>query len=141
MAWRKPTEDDLVATLSREEIEAFKADGSFSSDPVEQVLARTVEMVRGKCATSPAVRLCPDVETIPGSLMAAAMDFAAYDVLTRFNVTVNEDRRRKREWAQGQFDAVASGKLSVESWSDDVPASTPCGTPSSAPATPFRLLD
>ena len=139
--WRKPTEEDLVATLSRAEVDAFKADGSFSSDPVQQVLARTVEMVRGKCATSPAVRLCPDVETIPGSLMAAAMDFAAYDVLTRLNVEVNEDRRRKREWAQAQFDAVASGKLSVESWSADAPSSTPSGTPASAPATPFRLLD
>ena len=32
MAWRKPTEDDIVATLSREELEAFKTDAGLTSD-------------------------------------------------------------------------------------------------------------
>ena len=140
MAWRKPTEDDLFATLSRSEVDAFREDGPFASDPVEQVLARTVELVRGKCATSAAVRLCPDAGTIPCSLMAAAMDFAAYDVLTRLNLQVNEDRRRKREWAQEQFDAVASGRLAVESW-DDMSYGAKAIAPEHATVTPPRLLD
>ena len=37
--WRKPTESDLVATLSREEVDAFKND--FEVDAVTVLLADT----------------------------------------------------------------------------------------------------
>ena len=34
MAWRKPTQDDLTARLSQDELDAFAASAGFSSDVV-----------------------------------------------------------------------------------------------------------
>ncbi len=142
MAWTKPTEDDLVATLSHREIESRRASGGFAEDVIAAIIRRTVTMVRGKCSANPRCILSPDEGEIPGSLLAAAMDFAAYDLLTRFSVPVSEDRRKKREYAQAQFDAVAKGELNVEA--GDSPtgevASEPAAPSFTAPAPP-RLLD
>lgn len=123
--WREVDEADLAATLSQGEIDAFRADGSLGgSDPVARLLARTVAMVRGYIATNGKVRRMGPSGTLPESLVSAAMDYAAADVLKRIDTPLNEDRRKARERAEDLFKDVAAGRYTPESHGADDAAST-----------------
>lgn len=115
MAWREPTEDDLAATLSREEIESYRQDGDFTTDPVATLLRRTAARVRGDIRSNGNVRLSPGEYELPESVISAAMDYAAADVLKRLNVPMNEDRRKAREDALALFQRIAEGRYTPES--------------------------
>lgn len=113
--WRKPTEDDLAATLSQRELDAYRRSGSAGgAEPVEDLLARTAQMVRGYCRANHGVVMCRTEGTIPESLVSPAMDYAAYDVLKRLPAPVIEDRRRARDEAQKLFERVANGDFTPE---------------------------
>ena len=123
--WRTVDENDLAATLSQGEIDAFRQDASLDgSDPVARLLARTVAMVRGYIATNGKVRRMGSSGTLPESLISPAMDYAAADVLKRINVPLNDDRRKARERAEDLFKDVAAGKYTPESDDADDTAST-----------------
>lgn len=140
MAWITPTRDDLTATVSAAEITAFGESSDFT-DAVDAILARTVSFVRGFVRAG-RVRLAADAgRSIPASLLAPAMDYAASDLLKRFNVPMSEDRRKARADALALFEKVAARQLAVEpadesASSDEVPAA-----PSSTAPCPPRLLD
>ena len=123
--WRTVDENDLAATLSQGEIDAFRQDASLDgSDPVARLLSRTVAMVRGYIATNGKVRRMGPSGTLPESLISPAMDYAAADVLKRIDVQLNEDRRKARERAEDLFKDVAAGKYTPESDDADDTAST-----------------
>ena len=123
--WRPVDANDLAATLSQGEIDAFRQDASLDgSDPVARLLARTVAMVRGYIATNGKVRRMGRSGTLPESLISPAMDYAAADVLKRIDVQLNEDRRKARERAEDLFKDVAAGKYTPESDDADDTAST-----------------
>lgn len=123
--WRTVDENDLAATLSQGEIDAFRQDASLDgSDPVARLLSRTVAMVRGYIATNGKVRRMGRSGTLPESLISPAMDYAAADVLKRIDVQLNEDRRKARERAEDLFKDVAAGKYTPESDDADDTAST-----------------
>ena len=123
--WRTVDENDLAATLSQGEIDAFRQDASLDgSDPVARLLSRTVAMVRGYIATNGKVRRMGRSGTLPESLISPAMDYAAADVLKRINVPLNDDRRKARERAEDLFKDVAAGKHTPESDDADDTAST-----------------
>jgi phage gp36-like protein len=141
MTWRRLTKADLAAALSQKEIDAFRQSvGCGQTDPVGALLSRTAEMARGFCRANRAVKLSEDAEAVPGSLIAACCDYAAFDVLKRLPVPVGEDRRRAREQALDLFKAVARGEVTPES-AEDAGDSAAAGSPESAPACPPRLLD
>ena len=126
--WRTVDENDLAATLSQGEIDAFRQDASLDgSDPVARLLTRTVAMVRGYIATNGKVRRMGHSGTLPESLISPAMDYAAADVLKRLNVPLNDDRRKARERAEDLFERVASGKFTPES--DDADDTAPTDGP------------
>ena len=123
--WRTIDETDLAATISQEEVDAYRASGPVDgSDPVARLLSRTVAMVRGYIATNGKVRRMGPSGTLPESLISPAMDYAAADILKRPNVELNEDRRKARERAEDLFRDVASGKYTPESDDADDTAST-----------------
>ena len=123
--WRKPDENDLAATISQREIDAYRRSASLDgSDPVARLLSRTVALVRGYVATNGKVARMGPSGTLPESLVSPAMDYAAFDVLKRVNVPVNEDRRRARERAEDLFRDVAQGKYTPEADGADDAAST-----------------
>ena len=123
--WRAVDENDLAATISQGEIDAFRQDASLDgSDPVARLLARTVAMVRGYIATNGKVRRMGSSGTLPESLISPAMDYAAADVLKRIDVPLNDDRRKARERAEDLFKDVAAGKYTPESDDADDTAST-----------------
>ena len=123
--WRTVDENDLAATVSQGEIDAFRQDASLDgSDPVVRLLKRTVAMVRGYIATNGKVRRMGRSGTLPESLISPAMDYAAADVLKRIAVPLNDDRRKARERAEDLFKDVAAGKYTPESDDADDTAST-----------------
>lgn len=117
MAWRKPTESDLVATLSRKEVDAFRRD--FEIDPVEQLIADTVAWARGYIRSNGNVRMNPDESTLPASCISPAMDYAAIKVLKRISIEPTDIRKQARADAIKYFEDVAAGKINPESYGAD----------------------
>ena len=140
MAWRRLTKADLAGTLSQKEIDVYRQSAPAGSDPVAGLLSRTAEMVRGYCRAGRSVRVPADDGLVPESLVSAACDYAAFDVLKRFPTPVGEDRRRARDQALELFKAVAAGNVIPES-ADEAADAAAAGSPASAPPCPPRLLD
>lgn len=121
MAWRKPELRDIAAKLSQKELDAYRQHPDFESaaDPVTDLLELTAESVRGFCRTNKQVVMSPEGGSIPEALMSFAMDIAAYDVLTRINVRVGEDRKAKWEKALEWMDKVSIGNYIPESYNGE----------------------
>ena len=117
--WRTVDENDLVATMSLREVDAFRRSGPVDgSDRVARLLERTVATVRGWISCNGAVRMGP-LGTLPNSLVSPAMDYAAFDLLKSQNIEVNEDRRRARQRAEEIFEKIATGAMCCESYTED----------------------
>jgi len=114
--WRKPTEDDIVATISQKEVDAYKASSSFTRDPIQTLCERAAAYVRGYLATNGNIRLSPNEHEIPEACISPAMDYLAFDILKRLRLSIGEDRKQARRDAIEYFDKIASGKLTVESF-------------------------
>lgn len=92
MAWRTIKEDELTASLSAAEIEAYRRSAQFG-DPVADQIRAVAAYVRGVVRSSPArVRLAADPLAVPESLIVPAMDYLRHSVLTRMNYEVNASR-------------------------------------------------
>ena len=143
--WVEITESDFAAVIGQGEIDAFRADGSLDgSDPVAHILKLTVSTVRSYISCNGAVKMEPSGKTIPEGLVIAAMDYAAAKILKRMNVPLNEDRREASRKAEEIFEKIASGIMSVESWTPEGyadPLARPATAPSFSAPSPERLLD
>lgn len=119
MAWNRPTLEDLASKLSVKEGTAFSASADYQGEPVRHILDMTADVFRDALRTNGRVRLSPEAHSIPGGCMSYAMDYALYDVLTRLDKVVNEDRRKKREAAERYLERVAKGELTPESYGEE----------------------
>ena len=119
MAWTSPTLEDLTSKFSVKETTAFSASSEYQGDPVRHILDMTADVFRDALRTNGRVRLSPLEHSIPGGCMSYAMDYALYDVLTRLDKVVNEDRRKKREAAERYLERVAKGDLTPESYGEE----------------------
>ena len=142
MAWRTITEDELTASLSAAEIEAYRRSAQFG-DPVADQIRAVAAYVRGVVRSSPArVRLAADPLAVPESLVVPAMDYLRHGVLTRCNIVVNESRTLAYNKACELFDQVRKGEFVPEGDGEESEdALAPAGSPVAAPACPPRLLD
>lgn len=116
MAWRKPARDDLVATISQKEVDAFARSADFTRDPIDTLLERTASFVRMHIKSNGNVRMSPAEHELPESVISPAMDYAASDVLKRLGLKVSEDRAKARADAVELFKAIADGKITPESY-------------------------
>lgn len=143
--WRKATKDDLIATLSQSEVDAFAQDSDWQSEPVENLLNRTAEFVRSFLRRNTSVKMCPVAGTLPEGLISPAMDYAAFDVLKRHDVAIGEDRRNARRDALELFEKVAANEITPESYLEEGEKTSElneiASTPAAGKAIPFRLLD
>ena len=126
MAWRKPTNEDLVAALSQVEVDEYKKSPEFeeNTDPTAEILADTAEFVRGyvrRLENKGGVKMHPDAGYIPASLMNPAMDIAAFRVLKRFNLSITDARQKAYDSALDILKDVAEEKLMPESYAEDEP--------------------
>ena len=111
MSWRVITEDDLTASLSAAEIDAYRKSSQFG-DPVEAQLRSVAAYVRGVVRSSPArVRLAANPLALPESLIVPAMDYLRFGVLARCNIVVNESRTLAYNKACELFGRVHLGGL------------------------------
>lgn len=142
MSWRVITEDDLTASLSAAEIDAYRKSSQFG-DPVEAQLRSVAAYVRGVVRSSPArVRLAANPLALPESLIVPAMDYLRFGVLARCNIVVNESRTLAYNKACELFDQVRRGEFVPESDGEESEdALAPAGSPVAAAACPPRLLD
>ena len=143
--WRKVDENDLAATMSLREIDAFRRSGPVDgSDRVARLLERTVATVRGWISCNGSVRMGP-LGTLPLSLISPAMDYAAFDLLKSKAAEINETRTKARQRAEEIFEKIATGAFTPESYSPDGEVSAddtrPAGSPAFGEAAPPRLLD
>lgn len=140
MSWRTLTKRDLEGTLSQKELDAYRQSAG-GSRPIEDLLERTAEMCRGYCRAGRSVRVPVEEGLVPESLISACCDYAAYDVLKRMPVPVNEDRRLARTQALELFQAVAKGEVIPESYDASADDPAAAGSPLAGPPSPPRLLD
>ena len=113
--WRIATSDDLAATLSDQEIEAYRTSFTGEAEPIELLLNRTAAMFRAAIRTGGRARMSRIPYAIPESVISKAMDYAAFDVLKRLDITINEDRRKAREEAEDLLKRLERGEFEVES--------------------------
>ncbi len=139
--WCELTESDLLCSVSQKEVDTYRQSMPWDQDCVSGLLTRTAKYVRGCIVSGARITALPPGNTIPASLVSAAVDYAAYDLLKRFPVAVSEDRRRARSDAKTLFDTIAEGKRTVESPDSSSDDGAPAVTPIAAPAHPERLLD
>ena len=119
MAWRKPTQDDLTARLSQDELDAFAASAGFSSDVVDGVLAQSAAFARDAVRSGGRCRLSPEDGAIPEGLFRPVLAIAVLDLLNRFSVQPTDARREAARAGESYLGAVAAGKITPESYTAD----------------------
>ena len=142
MAWRAPTTADLVATLSKAEVDAFdqSAATGATTTPSADLVARTAAFVRGFVRRNHRVRLGP-AGTIPEGLISPAMDYAAFDVLKRLPVEVGAARVKAREEALLLFEDIASNKVTPESYLEEEDGAVEEAFPAFSAPPPVRIVN
>ena len=116
MAWRKPTQEDLVARLSQTEISAFARASTFATDAAEGVLAQTAAFARDAMRSGGRCRLSPTDGEIPDGLFRPVLAIAILALLNRFNVHPNEARREAARAAEDYLKEIAAGRIVPESF-------------------------
>lgn len=116
MAWRKPTQEDLVARLSQTEISAFTRASTFETDAADGVLAQTAAFARDAMRSGGRCRLSPTDGEIPDGLFRPVLAIAILDLLNRFNVHPTEARREAARAAEDYLKEIAAGRIVPESF-------------------------
>lgn len=114
--WRKVTRDDILATISEAEVDAFATSGGFTADPIELLAERAAALVRDYLRTNGNVRMSPVEGEIPVSCISPAMDYLAIDILKRLDIEPSAVRKDARRDAKAYFDRIAEGKITPESY-------------------------
>ena len=116
MAWRKPTQEDLVARLSQTEISAFTRASTFETDAADGVLAQSAAFARDAMRSGGRCRLSPTDGEIPNGLFRPVLAIAILDLLNRFNVHPTEARREAARAAEDYLKEIAAGRIVPESF-------------------------
>lgn len=95
MAWRKLELRDVAATLSQEEMDAYRQYNDFHTgrDPIEDLCSQVAAFCRMKIRKNFFVKLSPDVAELPPELISPACDIVAFKVLKRLPVEMTEPRK------------------------------------------------
>lgn len=117
MAWRVPTEDDIIATISVAELNAYKASANWQEDPVDILCRRAAALVRDALRTNGNVEMSPNEYEIPEGCISAAMDYVCFDVVKRNGGAATKERAVARENAEEFIQRIAEGKFTPIGWS------------------------
>jgi len=122
MAWRKPTTDDIIASLSVAELNAYKASANWEADPVSILLKRASAIARDAIRTNGNVTMSPDEDEIPEGCISPAIDYVVFDIVKRIGGSATEERKTAREEAVEYFERICTNKLRPESYGAKVDA-------------------
>ena len=134
-SWKQITEQNLVAALSRREVEAYRRD--FEVETVDLLIADVTAEVRDYVASNGNVRMDPDTRNIPPSCVAKALDILAIRVLKRINVQPVQVRIDAAKSAEEYFQKIAEGRITPQSYDTDTSAQT--GGPAVEVVTSSRI--
>ena len=109
MSWKKLTEENVIANLTRRELDLHR--NEFEVDVVREILVETVDLVRGSIESGRKCRLSPEAGTIPAMLVSPSIDYAIFSLLKRINVVPNEARTKAYDKATSLFDRIAAGQI------------------------------
>ena len=112
--WKPITEDNLIAALSRREVEAYRRD--FEVETVGLLIADVTAEVRDYIASNGNVRLDPDETRIPPSCVAKALDILVIRVLKRINLQPVQVRIDAAKSAEDYFNKIAEGRINPQSY-------------------------
>lgn len=126
MAWRKPTEDDIIATISVAELNAYKSSANWQEDPVDILCKRAASMVRDALRSNGNVEMSPNQYEIPEGCISAAMDYACFDIVKRTGGAATKERAEARKRAEEFFERIAEGRFTPMGWSAEEAQSTGC---------------
>ena len=135
MSWKKLTEDNLVAALSRREVEAYRRD--FEVETVGLLIADVTAEVRDYVASNGNVRLDPDETRIPPSCVAKALDILVIRVLKRINLQPVQVRIDAAKAAEDYFQKIAEGRITPQSY--DTASGAQTGGPGIEVVTSSRI--
>ena len=139
--WRKLTEEDLASRLSVAEIEAYSKQSSFTTDPVEVILANVTEEVRGFITSGRKCRLGPE-GTLPTMLVSSAISIAVVELLMRISRMPNDARTKARDDAYSLLNKIAAGEVVPEDYGEPPKETDKVATsPAFSAPRPERLLD
>ena len=122
MAWKTITEENLVAALSRREVEAYRRD--FEVETAGLLIADVTAEVRDYIASNGNVRLDPDETRIPPSCVAKALDILVIRVLKRINLQPVQVRIDAAKSAEEYFQKIAEGRINPQSYDAGTGAQT-----------------
>ena len=114
MSWKAIAEQNLVAALSRREVEAYRRD--FEVETVDLLIADVTAEVRDYLASNGNVRLDPDETKIPPSCVAKALDILVIRVLKRINIQPVQVRIDAEKAAEDYFQKIAEGRINPQSY-------------------------
>ena len=134
-SWKQITEQNLVAALSRHEVEVYRRD--FEVETVDLLIADVTAEVRDYVASNGNVRMDPDTRNIPPSCVAKALDILAIRVLKRINVQPVQVRIDAAKSAEEYFQKIAEGRITPQSYDTDTSAQT--GGPAVEVVTSSRI--
>lgn len=135
MSWKQITEQNLVAALSRHEVDAYRRD--FEVETVDLLIAGITAEVRDYLASNGNVRLDPDERRIPPSCVAKALDILVIRVLKRINVQPVQVRIDAANSAEEYFSKIAEGRITPQSY--DAGAADQTGGPGVEVVTASRI--
>lgn len=119
MAWRVPTTEDLIASASAREVEAFQRSASWNgAEPAAELVKQAAGVLRGYMRRG-GVRMSPVEGAIPGDLMGPVMDYAVYALCRRMSVPVSKEREAAWRAALEMFRAIGERKMEPEPYDGD----------------------
>ena len=116
MGWRIPTEDDIIATISVAELQAYRQSANWEQDPVDILCKRAAALVRDALRTNGNVTMSPNEYEIPEGCISAAMDYVCFDVVKRNGGSATKERKEAREKAELFFERIAKGEYTPVGW-------------------------
>lgn len=123
MSWITLTADDVGTRFTAPEMEAIRRTLVVSADPLPDVVASVVSMVRGRVGACARNTLGLD-GTIPANLKSTALAIAAWELLSRLPLAALATEARKLAYEKGLklLEDVAACKFVVDMPENPAPA-------------------
>lgn len=84
---------------------------SLPADPVPGICAGVAARVRAAVVAGGRCRVPEDAAAVPMALRGEATSLLRVKLLTRFALSITEERRREAEAAEARLDAIAKGEI------------------------------
>lgn len=112
MQWSTLTEDALAEAFNAKEAEAVvRLRAEAAVDPVPAIIGAVAARVRSAVLSGGRCRLCGGDGDIPAALRGEAVAILRMRLLTRFALSVTEERKEEATRAEQRLDDIAKGVL------------------------------